>query len=56
LGQPADGSLIAKADPSGLEPATPINPDLIWPVDEDVGHCGIAHQGLKRADAHELRP
>jgi hypothetical protein len=56
LGEAANGSLIAKANPGGLEPAAPIDPDLIWRVDEDVGHGGIAYQGLERANANELRP
>jgi hypothetical protein len=42
LGESADGRLITKSRSGRLEPAAPVDPDLIWCVNEDVGHGGIA--------------
>ncbi len=38
-----------------FEPPGPFDVDAPRPVDQDLGHAGIVHQGLQRTEAHRLR-
>ena len=48
LGQPAYGLLVGEGDAGPLEPGSPVDPDLVGTVDQDVGDPVEPEQGFER--------
>src|SRR6185437_2053574 len=53
-GQPTDLAVAAEAHLCALEPATAVDPYLVWTVDEDVGHARLVQQPIERTGTDQL--
>ena len=52
--KPQQVLLVVEADPRPLESAEAIDPDVVRPVDQHVGHRRIGKQRLERAQPENL--
>jgi hypothetical protein len=54
LDNPQQVAVILEHDVGLLEPAVPLDVDLVEPVDQDVGNVRIAEQRLERTESEQL--
>jgi hypothetical protein len=53
-GEPADGVVVGKPHLGQFQSGSPVDPDVLGPVDKHVGHTGCPEQRLERTGAGQF--